>query len=211
MYDINKKFIFTHPPKCGGTSIEELVGFLALRDKFPSAAPFKHASLETHIQKLKEKKVPIEDIFKVSIIRNPWDRVVSFYNHNKHKAYDFYANEQPNTSLPAEVVDARKLTFIEFISKHCKHEFNSDKATKPYMFVRNNFCVDYVIRLENIEEDLNKLKDRLRVDLSGNIPHRNDADQFTTRKHYSEYYDQRAKNFISRMFEWDIKTFGYEF
>ena len=211
MYDINKKFIFTHPPKCGGTSIEELVGFLVLRDRFPSAAPFKHASLETHIQKLKEKKVPIEDIFKVSIIRNPWDRVVSFYNHNKHKAYDFYTNEQPNKPLPQEVVDARELTFNQFVYKHCKHNFNSNTVTTPYMFADNKFFMDYVIRLEHIEEDLSKIKDVIQIDLSGGVPHRNDTDQFTARKPYSEYFDQKTKNYITQLFEWDIKTFNYKF
>lgn len=211
MYDITKKFIFTHPPKCGGTSIEELVGFLTLRDKFPSVAPFKHASLQTHLDKLTDKKIPINGFFKFSIIRNPWERVVSFYNHNKYQAYDFYTKQQPNKPLPEEVTDARKLTFTEFTIKYCRHEFNFNNATKPYMFVRNSFCVDYVIRLENIEEDLNKIKDRLQINLNGNIPHRNDADQFTVRNHYSEYYDQRTKNVISRMFEWDIKTFNYKF
>jgi len=211
MYDINKKFIFTHPPKCGGTSIEELVGFLALRDKFPSVAPFKHASLETHIQKLTEKKVPLEDIFKVSIIRNPWARVVSFYNHHKHKAYDFYTNEQPTNPLPAIVVDARELTFNEFVCKYCKHNFNFNTVTKPYMFADDNFFVDYVIRVEHIEEDLYKIKDKLQINLPSDIPCRNDMNQFTARKPYSEYFDQKTKNYIKQLFEWDINNFGYTF
>ena len=45
MYDLNKKFIFTHPEKCGGTSVEELLGFLELRQKYPNIHTFKHASL----------------------------------------------------------------------------------------------------------------------------------------------------------------------
>jgi hypothetical protein len=215
MYDLTKKIIFTHPHKCGGTSIEDLLGFLKLRDKFPSIRPFKHATLSTHIEKLQEKNINLDGFFKFAIIRNPWARVVSFYEHHKHRAYDFYVTQQATNPtpppVPKVVADARTLTFKQFVFKYCRHDFNSDSVTKPFMFFNNEFFLDYVIRLEKIEEDINTIGDKLQINLSCGIPHRNDSIEFAPRIHYTDYYDHKAKTYIKEKFEWDIKTFNYSF
>jgi chondroitin 4-sulfotransferase 11 len=211
MYDLNKKFIFTHPIKCGGTSLEELFGFLRLREKHPNVHIFKHASLQQHFEELKNKNVNLDSFFKFSIIRNPWDRAVSFYHHKKYQAYKAWQKMYPEKELPEYVEDARNMTFKEFIFKYGKHNFNSDVSTKPFMFFENKFCMDYVIRLENLQEDFLKLKPRLQIDTDELIPHRNNSDIYLKRKHCTEYYDIETKEFIEKQFEWDIKTFNYQF
>jgi chondroitin 4-sulfotransferase 11 len=211
MYDLSKKFIFTHPPKCGGTSIEDLFGFLQLREKCPSVNTFKHASLKTHLTHLTNKGLEAESFLKFSIIRNPWDRAVSFYHHNKYKEYNYFTNEAINKEMPENVKDSRQMTFKEFVLKYYKNDFNSEVATKPYMCLQDKFSLDYVIRLENLKEDLLRIKDLLQIDLNCDIPHKNNADQFLTRMPYTEYYDSETKNIIGKLFEWDIETFEYKF
>lgn len=212
MYDINKKIIFTHPPKCGGTSIEELFGFLKLREKYKHIHKFKHASLKDHIEELKSKNVNFHDFFKFSIVRNPWERAVSFYNHKKHQAYEMWLAERfEGEEMPPYIKDARSMTFKDYIFRYGKHNFNSQFSTKPFMFFEDKFYLDYVIRLEHLQEDLLALKDRLQIDPSVSIPHRNNANVYIKRKHYTEYYDTETKNYIERCFEWDIKTFNYKF
>ncbi|PTB82515.1 hypothetical protein C9933_01775, partial [Methylophaga nitratireducenticrescens] len=62
------KAIFVHIPKCAGISINKsLFGNLAGR----------HTTLDDYI-KIFEPKA-IENYFKFTIVRNPWDRVVSAY------------------------------------------------------------------------------------------------------------------------------------
>ena len=213
MYDLNKKFIFTHPHKCGGTSIEDVLGFLDLRKQKPTTRVFKHASLKTHIQALVEKQINVKNFFKFSIIRNPWDRVVSFYKHCKYNEYDSYMkrNIAPNKQMPQYVVDARNMSFKEFANKYCKTHFNSDKRTKPFMFFNKEFFLDYVIRLEHLEEDFLKIQDRLQIKLDSKLPHKNNSDLFLERKPYSDYYDEETKALVEKLFEWDIKKFGYTF
>jgi hypothetical protein len=211
MYDLNKKFIFTHPPKCGGTSLEDLFGFLKLREKNPSVHFFKHASLKTHIEKLTQDEIEVKDFFKFSIIRNPWDRAVSFYNHNRYKEYIYYTEEAIDKKIPKHVKDSRGMSFKEFVFTYYKNDFNSEVVTKPYMFSENSFCLDYVIRLENLKEDLLIIKDKGFIDSNSNIPHINNMDQFAARRPYFEYYDQETKNLIAKLFEWDIKIFRYKF
>ena len=209
MYDLDKKIIFTHPPKCGGTSIEDKLGFLLLREKHPSVHAFKHGSLEMHVNAMKQKGFRLKPFFKFSIIRNPWDRSVSFYNHTKYKEYYYYLNEVPNIEMPLYVKDSIKLTFKEFVLKYFKKNFNSDVSTKPYMFFNNRFFLDYVIKLEFLKTDINLIKDKLQINLD--IPHLNNSDQYIERKDYREYYDDETEDFVRNMFKWDIEEFGYKF
>lgn len=211
MYDLNKKFIFTHPPKCGGTSLEDQFGFLKLRQKYPQVHRLKHASLEEHFVELKNKNVKFEDFFKFSIIRNPWERFVSFYNHCKYKEYAEWEKKKNHREFPNYIKDAINMSFKEYIFKYSKNKFNSEVSTKPFMVFQNKFYLDYVIRLENLKEDLLTIKDRLQIDFETDTPHRNNADLFLPRKHYTEYYDTETRELIEERFEWDIKTFNYKF
>ena len=212
MYDLDKKIIFTHPKKCGGTSVEKLLGFLKLRDKFPSIRPFKHASLPAHINKLADKNISTDDFLKFSIIRNPWDRAVSFYNHYKYREYEFFIQQQQASTLMPEVIeDARQLPFKDFIFKQSIYNFNSNMSTIPYMFFDGKYCMDYVIRLESIKKDLCDLQCKLQINLSGGVPHYNNNDEYMPRIPYQDYYNFETKNLIKRAFDWDIKTFNYIF
>lgn len=211
MYHIDKKLIFTHPHKCGGTSIEDSLGFLILREQYTSITPIKHASLEEHFKILTGKGLDTNQFFKFSIIRNPWDRAVSFYNHCKYKAHSSFVLQGKENELPRYVEDARQMTFKEYVLTNYKRTFNSDRNTKPYMLIQDNFCLDYVIKLENFKADISNINDKLGIDLSAGLPHLNNADKFLDRKHYSEYYDEETIDFIGNLFEWDIKTFDYKF
>ena len=211
MYDLNKKFIFTHPEKCGGTSVEELLGFLELRQKYPNIHTFKHASLKAHVEKLIEKDIEIKDFFKFSIIRNPWDRAVSFYNHVRHKEYYYYTVKRPDLQMPKYVKSATTMTFKQYALTHFNKNFNSEKVTKPYMLFQDKFSLDYVIRLEYLQEDFYNIKDKLKIDLNYSMPHRNNIEIFTSRIPYKDFYDKEIENFIGKLFEWDIETFGYKF
>jgi hypothetical protein len=211
MYDLDKKFIFTHPRKCGGTSIEDMLGFLKLREKHPHIHAFKHGSLKMHIEKVKTKGFDSNGFLKFSIIRNPWDRAVSFYNHIRYKEYDYYANEVSCTKMPVYVKDSRNMTFKEFVFKYYKNDFNSDVSTKPFMFFENNFCLNYVIRLEHLQEDFLIIKDKLQMDTNVVIPHQNNSEKYTERKNYKDYYDQETKKYIETLFKWDIEAFNYTY
>ena len=209
MYDINKKVIFTHPHKCGGTSIEELLGFLKLREKYQKVHDFKHGSLEFHINEITAKGFGPEDFFKFSIIRNPWSRAVSFYNHIRYKEYDYFTKELEYSSIPSYVEDSKQMSFKEFVFKYYANNFNSDIKTKPFMLFKGKFSLDYIIKLENLKEDLSLIKDRLQISL--NIPHLNNSDSYVKREDYKSYYDSETKKYIHTLFEWDIETFKYTF
>lgn len=211
MYDLTNKFIFTHPPKCGGTSIEELLGFLRLRNEYPHIHSFKHGSLEMHFDKIKSKNLEPRNFFKFSIIRNPWSRAVSFYNHLRYKEYDHFSKNPSPLGMPAYILDSRIMTFKDYCFKYYKNNFNSEVSTKPYMLSKGKFSLDYVIKLESLKEDFFSIKEKIGVTSDLEIPHLNNSDQYINRKHYKQYYDKETQEFIGNLFKWDIKFFNYKF
>jgi hypothetical protein len=211
MYDLKKKIIFLHPPKCGGTSIEQLLGFLEERQKNPNINFFKHASLREHIQEVSKISDP-NKFFKFSIIRNPWDRAVSYYNHKKFKAYiSFLHKGYAFYEMPENVKDAKKLTFKEYIFKYFPNEFNSEKQTKPFMLFEENFYLQYVIRFEFLKKDIYSIRQKIGIGNDYIIPHLNDSSIYLEKKDYKEYYDEESKNLIENLFKWDILKFNYKF
>ena len=66
--------------------------------------------------------------------------------------------------------------------------------------------IDYILRFEHLEEMWNKMFEEI-----GYEPPKLPKIGACKHKHYSEYYDDETRKFIGRLFEKDIKEFGYEF
>jgi len=69
--------------------------------------------------------------------------------------------------------------------------------------------MDYVAKLENFNEDVGVLMQKLNID-SYTLPRINHN---TNRPKipYQEYYSDQSRNMIENIFRWDIETFGYSF
>lgn len=182
-----------------------------MREKYPAVHAFKHGSLEMHANKIEAKGFNLNDFFKFSIIRNPWSRAVSFYNHVRYKEYDYYTNCVPHLEIPQYVKDSVNMTFNQFIFTYYKNNFNSEVSTKPYMVLEDKFSLDFVIRLEHLEEDLFFIKNKLQIDLDLKVPHLNNSDKYISRKNYKNYYNKETQNFIEDLFKYDIELFDYSY
>jgi len=68
----DKKIIFIHIPRTGGTSVEEYFQFKHQHGWKPDTA--QHLTLKEY-----SDHYDVEDYFKFTIVRNPWDRLVSWY------------------------------------------------------------------------------------------------------------------------------------
>ena len=67
-----KKIIFIHIPRTGGTSVEKYFNFKHEAGWKPATA--QHFTLEEY-----SKHYDLDKYFKFSIVRNPWDRLMSWY------------------------------------------------------------------------------------------------------------------------------------
>lgn len=186
MWNDSKKFIFIHPKKCGGTSIEIL-----LRANFTDNVEPENSQHFTLSDVSKLIKNQLDDYFVFGCIRNPWDRMVSLYYHSiKHDK------------------DAIGLTFNEYIRKP-GHWMKDNLSGKNNFTHNGEYRMDSVAKLENFGEEIKPIMTNLNI-TDYTLPH---YDHGTSRPKipYQEYYDLDSRLFIEEMFSWDIEKFQYEF
>ena len=89
----------------------------------------------------------------------------------------------------------------ENITKH--HHF---KPQYSYIIDKyNRVSVDYIGYFENIEDDFETIKKKIRVDA------RLEKKNAVNRKSYTDYYDDETIAIVESVYEKDIKLFNYCF
>lgn len=203
-----RRFIFVHIPKTGGTSMALALEARAHRDDIligdtPKArkrrarvekivAPgrlWKHSTLEDI-----KGVVPLEGMCVFCLVRNPWDRMVSYYHWLQGQSFD-----HPAVGL------AQRLVFADFM----RHPFNvkvlRDWPYGRYVTVEGEERCDLFIRLEHLREDWAPLVDHLGFEPE--IGHANRSE----RGEYRGYYDDALAEWVEGIFRTDIDRFGYTF
>ena len=192
MIDKRKKIIFIHIPKTGGTSMEN-----ALRGKL--------GQLFTTHRKASEyaSHNDLDKFFKFTIVRNPWDKMVSEY---------FYYREGGSKGFKKDKILSRKMpdSFLRFI----KNDFWPLKPERPkhhctqLSFLGANKkenVMDYVCKFETLRKDAAVVSGKIGFHL--NLPHLRKSKH----SHYSEYYDDEAREIVADAYREDIQYFGYKF
>jgi len=181
------RFVFAHVPKCGG---------IAMRAALEPFADGQSAALRdtTHetLPALVARRPDLAGHFKFAFVRNPWDRLVSFYA---------YARRHLASTLP----QLQDLTFSAVLRL-----VDSGAAwLEPLHVLRPQTDytrgADFVGRFERLSEDFSGVCARLG--LSAALAHRN-ASQHGA---YASYYDDWSRGFVARRYAGDIQEFGYSF
>ena len=169
------KCIFIHIIKTGGVSIATA---LNMKDK------------QCHLSAKQIREIAGEkawkNYFKFTIIRNPWDKMVSSYHYNHHKWVP------PGTP------------FEDYIRRWG----NGPQITRfppqnsPYI----NEKLDFIGRFEELETDFKAIADYLgHPEIS--LPHLNRSKH----RSYRNYYSVESRKIVESKFSKDIKLWGYEY
>jgi hypothetical protein len=170
------------------------LGGRSVNDKFYNHMP---ASLV-----LKELGVDIFDsYFKFTIVRNPFDKVVSMFWWSLLKDQ---SSIEFLKKLHVSDFDEVKKAFRLFILKGGSLPLDKDIYT-----INDQAVIDYFIRYENINEDLKKVCKIIGIPFQseklghfkGGVRHRNE--------HHALYFDQETKEVVEDAFAWEIKHFAY--
>jgi hypothetical protein len=209
-----RKYIFVHIPKTGGTSLSLVLEAKAMKDDLligdtpkaksrrnrakgmdTSGRLWKHSRLADIYGLVTQQQ--IESYFVFTIIRNPWDRMVSYYHWLKIQKFDHPA-----------VRCAHEYSFTDFLSDPMiKHSLQNDAAQK---YVSDHSGVDrcdLYLRLEFLQQDTGLLEQHLEIKLK-KLPHDNRSKRD---RDYAGYYDAQSKNIIAKVFAADIEKFKYRF
>ena len=197
---INKdyKTIFVHNPKCGGTSLINILknhGFCHNRRYGKDSLDPTEGRL-SKIEKSYGNKI-ISTYFLFTFVRNPYDRMVSCYH---------YLNKRHNGKhIPLGVFK----NFNDFV----KNLFSiSDYHWKWHYTLQYNHIqskhrkCDFIGRFENLQEDFNIVCDKIGIPKQ-QLPYKNTSKH----KHYTEYYDEETKQIVAEKYAKDIEYFGYKF
>jgi len=181
-----RNFVFVHINKTGGMSIEKALGFTEKQ----------HFTAIESLQMIGAKKW--EKVFKFSIVRNPWDKVVSHYFHR------IKTNQTGLGDYPINFKEWVKLTYGEQNPKY----YDDPKYFMPQFDWltddKGEIMVDFIGRFENLENDFQLICKR--IDVKADLPFENKSEH----KEYQYYYDDETKEIVRRWFRKDIETFKYE-
>ena len=206
-------YIFVHIPKTGGTSLALALEARSMRDDIligdtpkakrrkrrlaaltPAGRLWKHSTLADIDGVLSTEEM--QDMFCVTLVRNPWDRAVSYYHWLRAQ---HFAN--PHVTL------AQALSFGDFL----RHDMTrrSLQAWPAANYMRDatgREQADLYIRLEHFAQDVAPLEAHLGFAID--LPHENAS---ARRKDYRSYYDDSLATLVASVCAEDIDRFGYAF
>ena len=186
------KFVFIATEKTGCTSVsnsleniddtKKIIGNLVPKDR-NNYLYSKHTSCSEFTNNHSD----FNDYFKFAFVRNPWDRVVSWYFFSKTSSY-----ESRNTS---------NISFKEFIK--IKSNVWKGPQQNQYDFTK---CCDFIGRFENLQQDFNIICDKIKIPQQQLL-----SKNKSKHKSYTEYYDDETRQLVADRFAKDIEYFGYKF
>tara|TARA_Y100000992_G_C21268979_1_gene495567 strand:- start:1397 stop:1984 length:588 start_codon:yes stop_codon:yes gene_type:complete len=195
MISHNLKFIFIHIPKTSGNSLSlflkdfidneiihrsnnmgEKQGIDIICEKIKK--DIKHKDITYYKNTYGEK---INDYFKFTIVRNPYDRMLSYYFWSKGKNNQKFDRNE----------------FINFIKSNTSFQ---------HEYIDNTF---HIIHFENIINELKNIECFKEIVDFNNYPTLNASSN--SKRNYNEIYDKELKDLVFNKYKKDFELFGYKY
>lgn len=208
-----RKYLFIHAPKTGGTSMALALEARAMKDDVmlgdtPKAVQRRHRVKDVQTRGRLWKHATLADLdglvtsdmltglFVFTLVRNPWDRVVSYYHWLRDQRFD-----HPAVGL------AQSLNFHDFVlHPRTRASLHASQAGHYVTDVSGVERCNLFIRLEHISADIAPLEVHLGFALD--LPH---ANRSARDARYQGYYTAASRDAVSLACAEDISRFGYHF
>jgi len=209
--------IFVHIPKTAGTSVEAVLGMhgdksdIGIRPYFNQTrdeqrlygGELQHLTASCIREKLADD-VAFRSYFKFTIVRNPWERLVSTCAWTDQKwvrgealeptSFDRIVRQLYELFRAAQRA-AAPLTLSPHL--HPQFQYVCDATLQP--------MVDFIARYENLEQDWRRICERLNVDVALPVRMR------SHHRPYREYYCEETRSMVAEVYAHDVELFGYAF
>ncbi len=209
-----RRYIFVHIPKTGGTALalalearamanDILIGDTPkarrrrgrLADLHTAGRLWKHTTLAEGVGLYSEAEA--RDWFTLCLVRNPYDRLVSYYHWLRAQRFD-----HPAVHL------AHGLDFAAFLDHPQTRASLSAHPYGRYMQLGDGTdCCRLWARLDALETDLAPFEDHLGFRL-GPVARVNES---ARARDWRPYYDTATRALVAQLCAPDLERFGYEF
>lgn len=207
MISKNYRFIIIVPPRTGSHSIKHTIRNLNSTifqgdlgklgsSKYPHR-PIRDFKL--NLQNFEEYRV-------VGVIRNPWDRISSYWHR-------FYKPDKYNIKRGIKEERRPKVSFNDFVRTLHNHpdslRFFGDMINH-FFSVDNKLIVKEYIRFDHLQEDFNKFCETKDLPPT-KLKHINGCKKMWKDYDPRSVYDSELVDIIRKRYKTEIEHFGYEF
>ena len=185
--------IFIHIPKCAGVAVSQ-----ALYGNLGGG----HTTFNEYLYIFKPDE--LSSYFKFTIVRNPWDRLVSSFYFLKSGGF----NATDNAWFKRELSGFR--TFDAFVKGWINEEniwkYSHFRPQHHYISVSHRrIKLDFIGCFETIETDFDYITRKLNI---STILRKTNS---SPRNNYRNYYTDESQKIVANVYKKDIELFGYRF
>lgn len=208
-----RNYVFVHIPKTAGTALTLALEGRAAKDDViigdtpkarqrrkrlaeltPTGRLWKHSTLADIDGVVSTEE--LSEMFCFTLVRNPWDRAVSYYHWLRVQSFD-----HPAVGL------AKTLPFERFMrDPETVRAFRNSPAAYYMVDASGVERCDAYIRIEHLAQDLKPLEKHLGFDLRVGRVNSSDRDE-----DYRAYYDDDLAEFVGELSAEDVARFEYFF
>ena len=202
-------FWFIDIPRTSSTSLKRELGskyglIYGKNDTYYNTRGLKHPFPDHRTAQYMQAQLTEEvwaKMFTFTIVRNPWDRVVSLYYHRLKRQ-----TVRQDLSFREYVLSYKSPRYSLKESVHCWPQFYYGAVD----FIQDqcgNTIVDFVAKYESRNEDIKYIADKIGYPGLGSTS----VNQSKPTVDYRTFYDEELMNIIKDVYYDDIKMFGYTF
>ena len=177
-----------------GSEDEEQVGlFIQKKFSVDAIAKIGHGHIKcSEIKPVLDDKI-WNEFFKFAVVRNPWDKYISFCAFMNRKNDDFVKDPK---KIVHDIIDRPKAK--QRILFRPQYEFLCDE--------HGDIMVDYVGKFEELQKVYDHVAQEIKVETS-----KLEEINSSVHEHYSIYYDDELKEKVAQFYQRDIELFNYSF
>ena len=196
-----KNFIYIKPCKTGTTSIRRVLRPHCNNGHGVRVLPYSdvsglygHRPYSFYANFALNHEIDLSDIFFFMTVRNPWDRMVSWYEYCSRRVYKGPCKISSDTA------------FKDYVVSIYNGDIKLFEGMNPCYTLASGCMNCHIVRYENIRSDFEIVCSHLSIRKS-RLPHTNKG----YRNLYQSYYDDETRSMIQDIYASDIREYNYTF
>ena len=228
MHSHDHKFIYVHIPKSAGTFVKHYL-LSNIEPEYKNNQNQQdyddkyNVTCERSLNAIASEIPDHKDYFKFTVVRNPFDRVVSMFSYLGGWKFDYFIENNIDSPMMPYVKKFHSYYLSDDFDGFIKYAYEEEAVRKFHSGYYDNYidrikikgevAIDQFYKMENINGCLFSLKETLGFDNSSgfNDWRKNSSSDYKKKASYREYYSDYSREYIGDHFYRDLEYFGYGF